>query len=154
MTQHADEVDSLLHAELSVINIPPRPAVLLGIESEMRSKAPNYSALESVISQDVSISASLLKVSNSAFFGHSGQVRSIKEALQILGLRTIGTTLAALSLRKVFANVPNLERFWDSSAQIAHLSAWLAYELDIPCHCVFHAIWTVIPRSTGHAFHG
>lgn len=134
--QATTDIGSLLHVELSTIKIPPRPAVLTGIESEMCSKAPNYAALEHVISHDVSISASLLKVANSAFFGHRGQVRSIKEALQVLGLRTIGTTLAALSLRKVFEKVPNLERFWDSSAQIAQLSGWLATEIDIPDHRV------------------
>lgn len=122
-------VDRLLNDELAQIKIPPRPAVMGAIEREMRSPAPNYGALEKVISLDVSISASLLKIANSAFFGHRGTVRSVKEALQVLGLNTVGTAIAGISLRKAFAHVPNLERFWDSSARIAQLSGWLAIQL-------------------------
>ncbi len=124
------DVAVLLNNELHGIKIPTRPAVLSSIEAQMRSRSPNLGALEKVISLDVSISGSLLKIANSAFFGHAGQVRSVKKALQILGLNTVGTAIAALSLRKAFAHVPNLERFWDSSAQIAQLSGWLATRVD------------------------
>lgn len=129
-------VDRLLNDELAQIKIPPRPAVMIAIEREMRSPAPNYGALEKVVSLDVSISASLLKIANSAFFGHRGQVRSVKEALQILGLNTVGTAIAGISLRKAFAHVPTLERFWDSSARIAQLSGWLAIQLKSGCRTV------------------
>jgi HD-like signal output (HDOD) protein len=125
-------VEAQLGNELSSIKIPPRPAILMHIETEMRSKAPNFGTLESIISVDVSISASLLKIANSAYFGHHGQVRSVKEALQILGLNTIGSALAGLSLRKAFAHVPNLERFWDASARSAQLSGWLTTQLSLP----------------------
>jgi HD-like signal output (HDOD) protein len=85
-----------------------------------------------LISVDVGISASLLKIANSAYFGQGGRVRSVSEALQILGLNTVTTSIAALSLRKVFAHVPNLERYWDSSARVALLSGWLVTQLDFP----------------------
>lgn len=121
-------VESRLGKELGDIKIPPRPSVLSAIESEMRRSAPNLGTLEKIITIDVGISASLLKIANSAYFGASGRARSVKEALQILGLNTVATAIAALSLRKTFAHVPNLERFWDSSARIAQLSGWLVAE--------------------------
>lgn len=98
----------------------------------MGSKSPNYGALEKIITIDVGLSASLLKISNSAYFGCSGHIRSVKEALQILGLNTVATAITALSLRKAFGHVPNMERFWDSSARIAQLSGWLATQLTFP----------------------
>lgn len=125
----APVVTELLGRELSAIKIPPRPAVLAHIEKEMCSRAPNLAALGEIISADVGVSASLLKIANSAYFGHCGTVRSIKEALQILGLSAVANAIAALSLRKAFAHVPNLERFWDSSARIAQLSGWLVGRL-------------------------
>ncbi len=121
-----------LNSELSAVKIPPRPAALSHVEAEMRSKAPNFATMAQLISVDVGISASLLKVANSAYFGHSGQVRSVSEALQILGLTTVAVSIAALSLRKVFAHVPNLERYWDSSARVALLSGWLVTQIDFP----------------------
>lgn len=127
----AGDVGKRLGSELGAIKIPPRPAVLASIEAEMRGKSPNFGTLETFISLDVGISASLLKIANSAFFGLGGHVRSVKEALQILGLNTVATAIAALSLRKAFAHVPNLERFWDSSARIAQLSGWLSTRLEL-----------------------
>lgn len=51
-----------LRAELNSVKIPPRPAVMSSIEQEMRSLTPNFGTLESIISLDVGISASLLKI--------------------------------------------------------------------------------------------
>jgi HD-like signal output (HDOD) protein len=123
------EIGAALKIEFADIKIPPRPAVLSSIEKEMRSKSPNLAALEKVISLDVGISASLLKVANSAFFGASAQIRSIKAALQILGLDLVGTTLSALYLRQAFSHVQHFERFWDSSARTAQLSGWLVNQI-------------------------
>ena len=130
--QASTDVVIMLRNELVTIGIPPRPTVIASIEKEMRSDAPNYAELEKIISIDVGVSASLLKMANSSFFGVGRHVRSVKEALQILGLNSVAAAVTALSLRKAFAHVPNLERFWDSSAQIAQLSGWLSMQLDLP----------------------
>lgn len=95
----------------------------------MRDSDANYASLEKIISSDVSISASLLKLANSAHFGRRDEARSIKEALQILGLNHVGAALAALALRKTFAHVPHLTRFWDASARVASLSGWLTTQI-------------------------
>lgn len=128
----SDKLVLALKDELVTIGIPPRPIILECIEREMRKDEPDLSTLEVVISLDVGVAASLLKIANSPFFGISAShVNTIKDALQILGLKVVGTAIAGLSLRKAFANVPNLERFWDASACIAQISAWLT--LQVPC---------------------
>lgn len=131
-TAHSEKLVLALKGELATIGIPPRPTILQSIEREMGKDEPDFSTLEVVISLDVGVAASLLKIANSPFFGvSSAHVNTIKDALQILGLKVVGTAIAGLSLRKAFANVPNLERFWDGSACIAQISAWLT--LQIPC---------------------
>lgn len=122
-------LERMISGELVNIKIPPRPAVLLDVQREMRAPEPDFSAIEEIISLDVAISASLVKVANSALFARSYPIRSIKDALQALGLNTIASVVTAISLRGSFSNVPNLERFWDSSARIAQLSGWLASQL-------------------------
>jgi HD-like signal output (HDOD) protein len=129
-SQDAEKLVLAIKDELVAIGIPPRPTVLQSIEQEMRQEHPDYSVLEQVISLDVGVAASLLKIANSPLFGcASGNFRTVKDALQILGLKTVATAIAGLSLRKAFAKVPNLERFWDASACIAQISAWLAVQL-------------------------
>jgi HD-like signal output (HDOD) protein len=132
LTVNSQKLTVSLGDELVAIGIPPRPTILQSIEREMHKDEPDFSRLELVISLDVGVAASLLKIANSPFFGiSSGRVNTIKEALQILGLKVVGSAIAGLSLRKAFSNVPNLERFWDGSACIAQISAWLT--LYLPC---------------------
>ncbi len=129
---YSEKLVLALKNELVTIGIPPRPVILQNIEREMRKDEPDFSTLEIVISLDVGVAASLLKIANSPFFGISStHVNTIKDALQILGLKVVGTAIAGLSLRKAFANVPNLERFWDGSACVAQISALLT--LQVPC---------------------
>lgn len=115
--------------ELLATKIPPRPAILLKVQQEMRSEDPDLLALEQYICMDVGISATLVKLANSTFFGYQRNVRSVRSALQTLGLNAIVSAIATIALKQSFANVPNLERFWDSSARIAQISGWLAAEL-------------------------
>jgi HD-like signal output (HDOD) protein len=129
-TDHSEKLIVSLKDELVAIRIPPRPTILQSIEREMHKDEPDFSRLEVVISLDVGVAGSLLKIANSPFFGiSSGHVNTIKEALQILGLKVVGTAIAGLSLRNAFSNVPNLERFWDGSACVAQISAWLTLQV-------------------------
>lgn len=99
------------------------------VEREAAKDEADFWALQNLISADVALSAGLIKVANSALFASRHQAISVYEALRKLGLRQVTRTIAALSLQRVFAHVPQMERFWDSSFKIACLAAWLAQQL-------------------------
>jgi len=119
-------VATLLESSLKDIGIPPRPTILDRISREMAKEDPDYKRLGNVIGADVSLSASLIKTANSPFFGFRNRVRTIHEALMMLGLDVASQAIAGIILRKVFPNSLHLERFWDASARVARLSGWLA----------------------------
>jgi HD-like signal output (HDOD) protein len=123
--------DQIVAGELDNIKIPARPAVLLNLQREMGVAEPDFQKIEEIITMDVAISASLVKIANNPTLGLSRQVRSIKEALHLLGLSTVRTVVMAIALRQSFAKTKSLERFWDSSARIAHLTSWLAANLVV-----------------------
>jgi len=108
------------------IGIPPRPTILVQIEREMEKDEPDFHHLAAILSSDVALAAALLKTANSPFFGFNKRVRSVPEALLVLGLKLIVQAIAGFSLRRAFQHVPNMERFWDSSAKIARVTGWLA----------------------------
>ncbi len=114
------------------IGIPPRPTILAQFETEMARSSPDFIRLARLLSTDVAISAALVKTANSPLFSLGKPVASIDEALMVLGLRMIASTLAGLSLKQAFDHVPNMERFWVTSASIAQLTRWLARRLRRP----------------------
>ena len=123
--QTQSSVDTLMESTLKDIGIPPRPAILARISSEMLRDEPDYKRLANIISADVSLSAGLIKTANSPFFGYRIRARTINEALMLLGLDVASQAIAGIILRKVFPSSLHLERFWDASARIARVSGWL-----------------------------
>jgi len=119
-------VGSLLESAIRDIGIPPCPAILEQINTEMRKDEPDFKQLTRIINSDVGIAAGLITIANSPFFGVRNRVRSVNEALMILGLGVARRAIAGLVLRKLFPLTPQLERFWHSSACIARLSGYLA----------------------------
>lgn len=128
----AQDVDTRMRIEIKDIGIPPRPQILVAIEQEMRRDAPDFILLSKLIASDVALAAGLIKTANSPFFGFNKRVRSVNEALLVLGLKTVTRTIAGLALQKIFPHVPSLERFWDASAKTARTAAWLAGKCKLP----------------------
>lgn len=124
-------VDNLFERSIIDVGIPPCPLILDRFMSEANKDEPDYNRLAGIIGTDVGLAAGLIKTANSPFFGLRQRVRSVNEALAILGLKPASRAVAGIVLRNSFPNVANLERFWDASARIAHLSGWLAQNLDI-----------------------
>lgn len=122
-------IETQLENSLREIGIPPRPAILDRIASEMQKDEPDFNHLSHMITADVGLSASLIKITNSPFFGFRSRVRSVREALMVLGLNVASRAIAGIIMRKAFPSTPQVERFWDASARIARLSGWLAQRL-------------------------
>lgn len=123
-------VDQMVEKAVIDLGIPPCPAILNRFMVEARKEEPDYHRLASIICSDVSLSASLIKTANSPYFGVRQRVRSVNDALVILGLNVASRAVAGIILRKSFPTVPNLERFWDASSRFARLSGWLAQRFD------------------------
>ena len=131
ITDQSGRVEGLLERTLADNGIPSRPAILDRVHIEMGKEEPDLNLLARIISADVALAGGLISIANSPYFGFHGRVRSVNEALMILGLDVACRAIAGLILRKLFPVTLALERFWDSSASIARLSGWLAQHPDI-----------------------
>ncbi len=136
MTSPLTSVEALLENSLWKIGIPPRPIILDHIHAEMQKEEPNFNHLVQIISSDVALSASLINITNSPFFGFHSRVNTPGQALMLLGLNTASRAIAGIVMRRSFPASPHIERFWDASAHIARLSGWLAQQLT---HGSLHA---------------
>lgn len=124
-------VDNLFERSIIDAGIPPCPVILDRFMAEANKDEPDYNRLAGIIGSDVGLAAGLIKTANSPYFGLRQRVRSVNEALTILGLKPASRAVAGIILRNSFPHVKNLERFWDASSRIAHLSGWIAQTLEI-----------------------
>ena len=129
MSTAQSDIDKLLEDAVRDIGIPPRPAVLQQVDAEMAREEPDPGRLARILSADVSLSAGLMRIANSPFFGARSRARSVSQALLLLGMDVACRAATGLVLRNLFPRSAPLERFWDASARVAQLSGWLAARL-------------------------
>ena len=121
-----DSVSALLKS----ISIPPCPAVVAALMTEMRREDGDIARVGRLLSGDVSLSASVLKTVNSPFFGLRSKVTSVPQAVGILGLKNITSIVTGLALQRALsAKGLNLERFWERSGLHAMACARMARHL-------------------------
>ena len=111
---------------LKGVTIPPRPAVLMDINAEIKKPSPDLRKISSLITSDVGLFSSMLKAVNSPFFGLRAKIGSANQAVQVLGLKNVSNIITGLVLRSAIPGERlSLERFWDSSEKVAGISAFL-----------------------------
>lgn len=84
---------------------------------------PDLDEIESIISRDVSLTFSLLRLVNSAYFALRNRARSVKQALVILGLGQLKQWIYLLSFKQDDGSMP------DELVKISFLRANFASEL-------------------------
>ena len=80
-----------------VRNLPPAPRILPELLTLLRKENVDSSRVVQLISYDPAITASLLRLCNSALFAGSSPATDLDQAVQRLGFRQIYTLVAAIS---------------------------------------------------------
>jgi len=83
-----------------IATLPEITCKIIQIVEDPKSAAKD---LRDVITHDVALSAKILKVVNSAFYGLPRQVSSVDRAIVLLGLSTVKNIAIATSVAKMFA---------------------------------------------------
>lgn len=113
------------------------PEIYLKISSLMDDPASQVDDFAEVIRFDPNLSATVLKVVNSAFYGFSGQIDNISRAVNMMGigqLHIIALSVSAISALDALdypKDIVPLKTFWRSSLFSGVLSRQLAIQLGI-----------------------
>ena len=111
--------DELLKAVLSSDELPTLPTVASRLISITSKEDTTLSDIADLVSQDISLSAKILKVSNSAFYSFPQQVGSIQQAVSILGTNAVRSLVLSFSFLTIKAGQKashfNFEKFWEKS---------------------------------------
>jgi HD-like signal output (HDOD) protein len=128
MSRELDLADA--QRALQGITIPPRPEILVVLGAELRKAEPDIRVVADHIARDVGLSAAVLKSVNSPFFGLRNKTGSVSQAVQLLGVRSIGNLVAGVALRGTIAgDQVFLSQFWNDAEKVASIAAFVAAKL-------------------------
>jgi len=118
----------------SITNIPTLPEVATKLIQTVNNKGTSATEISNLIAQDISLSAKVLRLSNSAFYGMPRSITNINNAVVILGLRVINTLVLSLTVFDLFADDDNSQfdrkRFWDHSFATGMTAKFLANNMQ------------------------
>jgi putative nucleotidyltransferase with HDIG domain len=110
--------------------------VLEEIEQALESPQCNLSTIGDAIQKDPDLTARLLRLANSPFFGFANRLSTVAEAVSLLGIQQIQDMIMASSVLEQFKGVPdrfvNKDSFWRHSLAVGITARLLAMERRLP----------------------
>lgn len=125
-----DDAKSLVRSTVELASLPA--VVHRALELLNR---PNSSASEigRVISEDPALTARLLKIVNSSFYGFPSRIETVSRAITIVGTAELTDLILGTSAIDAFAKLPNrlinMQGFWEHSLYAAVVARILARQL-------------------------
>jgi putative nucleotidyltransferase with HDIG domain len=112
-------------------DLPPLPSVVLELITSLGRDELGASEFAAKISRDQALAAKALRLANSSFYGRGRQVRSVTEAITVLGLRTVRCVVTAAGMAGSFRRQSAFDHdtFWRHSIGSALCAQALAGEL-------------------------
>ena len=107
-------------------SLPSIPELYLEIAEALQSQSTSSERIAEIACKDPSLSAKLLQIANSAFFGFSRKVYSVDEAVQMLGVGVIHSLAMAVPLFTAFDRKKcpgfHIDQVWEHSAEVASIA--------------------------------
>ncbi len=120
-------VDDLVREVSALASLPGACHRVMEIADDQRASARD---MAEVISLDPGLSARLLRLVNSAYYGLPRQVESVAQAVQLIGTNALRNLALATGAVSAFKGIPSslvdMEAFWNASVYCGLLSRTLA----------------------------
>jgi putative nucleotidyltransferase with HDIG domain len=115
-------------------NLPTIPIIAQEILSTTRSESTPVSKLEKIIENDPAISAKILSVANSAFFGVTAPAKTLGNAIMRVGFENVKNIALGISLMSVLGNgkqgkPADYQRIFNHSITVGFIARLLAKKL-------------------------
>lgn len=92
------------------------PVVYLKLNEAINDPNTSIHKISNVISEDASLSARLLRLVNSPFYGFPQKIGTISEAVFLVGSKQVRDVALATTMMRTFSGIPddlmNMEKFW------------------------------------------
>ena len=95
--------ESIKNIISQIESLPSIPTIYTEIITEMQSSDPSVKKVGEIISKDLSMTAKILQIVNSAFFGLFRKIASPQEAVMMLGLETVKALVLSVKIFSEFS---------------------------------------------------
>lgn len=116
-------------------DLPASPAIVSTLMNQTTDSAADLEKICQTLMADQSLTARLLKLSNSSFYGRAKEVSTLREAILILGFKTLRSLVLAASTHSLYKNSGEskvTEKLWEHSLAVAIASRFIAEEIGHP----------------------
>jgi HD-like signal output (HDOD) protein len=117
------DIDSLKKIVENIKDVPILPHVVTEIMKAVYDPSTSAQDLSNIISKDAALTAKLLKVANSAYFGFQRRISSIPQAVVLLGFNEVRGMAISFSVFDIFEESASGEfdriAFWEHSYSTA-----------------------------------
>lgn len=118
-------------APIELFDVPTLPGVVLHALEVMQDPKSDAESVQLVINRDPAISAKILRVANSAFFGFARRVSTIADAVSILGFANVQGMIIGVGAFDAFRTERlKLGDFWHHSIATATAARLLAQRVN------------------------
>lgn len=105
------------------IVLPTLPAIALKVRKAADNANVNLNQMGDIIGQDPSLSARIIKISNSAYLGRVVKVTSVSQAVTRIGLSQIKNISTALAMEQLFVSKNQIVKgyindIWDNTVNV------------------------------------
>ncbi|MFH1374599.1 MAG: response regulator [bacterium] len=125
-----------LHARIAEVKtLPTPPKIYNEVIHELQSETASIGSIAKLISRDISLSAKLLQMVNSAFFGLPQHIESVAQAVNYLGLSTVQSLVLTAGVHDQLkhAGIPeaSLESVFNHSMAVGGHAKKIALEIGL-----------------------
>jgi len=115
------------------VKLPAMPEVAHALIKTLNKNDVTAARVRDLIAKDPALTATLLRMANSALFGLSQSISSLDTAIRLVGLSQIRSHALSVCLRNAFPVVSHMDRieFWRGSMATAAYAQWLCSGLAL-----------------------
>ncbi len=118
-----------------VVRLVSLPEVCIRVNEMLDDPRASAADFGKVIGQDTGLTARLLKIVNSSFYGFPSRIETVSRAVTVIGLRELRGLVLAASAVETFSRIPtevlNMVRFWRHSVYTGVVAQALAEKASV-----------------------
>lgn len=132
VTDESTSVEQLIE---QMTNLPSPPVVVSRTLQIIAGDNESVQSLAETIETDHALTAKLLRIANSAFYGMAQEIFTVRDAILIIGfdaVRSVAISAAAVTGVWVDDELFNMERFWKHSLSCGLFAEFIAKKIHYP----------------------